>query len=686
MDIQMLNYILVIVVAVVLIAIIVMLFFNHIWSAREKDANATIKIQAKRLAIILQTGKLSLWTYQVNKHRYTTIATRLDQANEYNPIDFELFYDRDDFERMRNIISNISDGKTDSGTLLIKGIPSADGEQSQYEVMLSILERDRKGHVRMLLGVQRDITNKLKREHEMNQLLMRYHTVFNSSLADMIYYDKDGKISDINDKASSSFNIDNKGGLEQSNLSLKDNPIMFDSIDLTRPGDILTTAILDVAHLEKQGYRLTDTDHGDKFYYESSINPVTNMEGQPEGIYVSGRNVTEMVESFHRQQEGLKQLQVANKNIQDYIRNINYALRVSNVRLVNYYPDKSIFEVSDNVKQSQLQLSQVRCTRIATPQFRKTVSIALNSMDHRRAKPIEQVIEIGIHDHQGRPMWLLFNMVPLFDSNGQVERYFGMCRNMTEMVETERRLAVESKKALEAEKLKQMFLTNMSYEIRTPLNTVVGFAELFEADHDKEDEHVFVEEIKKNSNQLLNLVNDILFLSRLDAGMIENNRSETDFAIYFDSYCSASLALAKPEVKIVIENEYEHLVVDIDLENVNKLIQKVCKVAIDYTHEGRIRCRYEYWHGELIIIIEDTGVGIDADRLPKIFSRFNHNSGREKYGTGLDLPIIKAMAQMMGGDIEIQSEKGKGTTVRVTIPCTASVVEKKIENTLAERE
>ena len=274
-------------------------------------------------------------------------------------------------------------------------------------------------------------------------------------------------------------------------------------------------------------------------------------------------------------------------------------------------------------------------------------------------------------------MWLMFNMIPLFNDKGEVERYFGMCRNVTDMVETEHRLAIETKKAQETEKLKQSFLTNMSYEIRTPLNTVVGFAELFEAEHDSADEPVFVEQIKKNSNQLLNLVNDILFLSRIDANMIESNTTETDFALCFESCCQSGLSNANPGVKIVIENDYEHLMVNIDIENISKLIHRACIIASALTQQGTIRCKYEYWHGELIIVIEDTGVGIEADRLPTIFDAYDRNAKLEEFSTGLDIPIIQALARMMGGDVEAQSEKDKGTTARVTLPCEATLVEKK---------
>ena len=154
---------------------------------------------------------------------------------------------------------------------------------------------------------------------------------------------------------------------------------------------------------------------------------------------------------------------------------------------------------ADNITQSQMKLSQLRCIRLATPRFRRTVSSVLNRMDHLSPYKIDVTIETELHDKQGRPIWLLFNMVPMLDDEGRVERYYGMCREITQMVETENRLAIETKKAQETELLKQSFLANMSYEIRTPLNNVVGFAGLFNTPHDEADEPAFVEQIKINS-------------------------------------------------------------------------------------------------------------------------------------------------------------------------------------------
>ena len=112
-----------------------------------------------------------------------------------------------------------------------------------------------------------------------------------------------------------------------------------------------------------------------------------------------------------------------------------------------------------------------------------------------------------------------------------------MCRDISEIKATEQELTEKTLKAQEVETIKNAFLRNMSYEIRTPLTSVVGFAELFQQDHSPDEETLFIQEIKENSTQLLKLINNILFLSRLDAEMIEFKKQPIDFTAFFGGRC-----------------------------------------------------------------------------------------------------------------------------------------------------
>ena len=659
-----------------LIGFFLLVFYNFVYRFREQDAKLMGHQQNERLSLVLKTGNLHLWVYDLRTRHYKTFKENGDLDTEYNPVVFSKFFNKSDFEHLRKLIFDIAEERSAPSTVDLRSIPDEDGYVKHFEITVTEATRDKQGKLETLLCIQHDVTDDRKRKESVNKTLLRYHTVFNSSLIDMLYYDKNGVLRDINEKACQTFRVPFRDMVLKENFLLQDNP-MYAGIDFDKLENTRTTSIVNFDHYQEEKYHLEEFGLKDMMYYESTINPIRNEKGELEGIYMAGRNVSEWVESYHRQKNKQKQLKNATKSIREYIENINYALRIGDIRLANYNPSTFTLELSSDINKTQLRLSQLRCIRLGSPRFRRAISSALNRMDHRTECPIEVTLEIDLHDEKRRPVWLQFNMVPMKDKDGKVERYFGLCRNMTEMVETERRLAEESKKAHETDLLKQSFLTNMSYEIRTPLNTVVGFAELFEAEHDEADEPLFVDEIKRNSNSLLQLVNDILFLSRLDANMIEYNKVETDFSLLFDSYCQMGWSNISPEVKTSIENPYEQLLVNVDTEHVGMIIQRLCANAISYTEHGSIRAKYEYHHGEIIISVEDTGKGLDENVLPHVFERFVRDEHDEMYGTGLDLPIVKALAEQMGGTAEVQSTLGKGTTVWVTLPCEAKTIVKR---------
>ena len=664
------------VVAFLLIGVFVLIFYNRLYVFQRQEVNASRRSQNARLALILKAGKQRIWIYDPVKRHYSYLSDEGTYEEEYNPVEFSQRFDRDDFELMRQAIFDVADEKRSSAVVTVKSNAEDDEARLYYEINVSVASRDQHGHPTRLLGIERDITDKIRKQEQVNKLLMRYHTVFNSSLLDMIYYDKNGVLQDINEKACQAFGVADRDQIISEGFLLQNNPF-FSGIELEQMENTRTSSIVDFGQFTDEIYQTERFGLKGKMYYDSTINPFRNAQGELEGVYMCGRDITEMVESVHRQREGALRLQQATKNVQNYISNINYALRVSGVRFVSYHPKSYTLEVSDNINETQLRLSQLRCIRLATFRFRRNVSSMLNRMDRLSKYTIAETIETEFRDKKGRQVWLMFNMVPIIDKEGNVERYFGVMRDMTDMVETERRLAVETKKAQETELLKQSFLTNMSYEIRTPLNNVVGFAELFESEHEEADEQLFVEEIKKSSNTLLLLINDILFLSRLDANMIEYNKADVDFAMVFESHCQMGWSSMSPAVRTVVDNPYERLVVDIDEANLGKVIEKLCQLSAYFTREGTVSARCEYRRGELTISIEDTGIGIDAQTLPHVFDRFVRDQREELCGTGLDLPIVQSLVQQMGGSIEMESELGKGTTVWVSIPCEAKVIAKR---------
>ena len=621
-------------------------FFKRLFVNQRQEEDIDQKSQYLRLAMILKASKQRIWIFDMARRHYLYLSDSGKYEEVYNLVEFSRLFNRDDYEVLSQAIVDVSEGNEESSVVRVRS--NTPESERIYEINISVAGRDKRGNISSILGIQHDITNEVRKQHQVNQLLMRYHTVFNSSLLDMVFYDKDGVILDINEKACQAFGVKDRDQVLRDKFLLQNNP-MYSGVDLHLMENTRSTTLVDFSDYQDAIYQTERLGLKGKMYYDSTINPIRNAKGELEGAYMCGRDITEMVA---------------------YIDNINYALQVSGVRFVSYYPKTFTFELSDSINEARLRLSQLRCIRLGTPRFRRTISSALNRMDHLTRYNIKETIETEIRDEKGRQIWIL-------DKEGQVEHYFGICRNLTDMVETERRLAVETQKAQETELLKQSFLTNMSYEIRTPLNNVVGFADLFETEHDAADEAFFVEQIKTSSNTLLSLINDILFLSRLDANMIEYNKSDVDFAMTFESHCQMGWSNMPSTVKTVVDCPYESLVVNIDESNLGMAIERLCFVATQFLHEGTIIARCEYRRGELTLSFEDNGKGIDAETLPHIFNRFVRDKNQKLTGTGLDLPIVQLLVQQMGGTIEIESEVDKGATVWISIPCEAKVIKRR---------
>jgi len=666
-------------VAALMISVFVMIFSNRLFYFRQREVSVQAQQLNTQLGLVLTSNKTQVWTYDVAKHLYTLLSVKGEKEKTYVPIDFSQFFDSNEFTQLHKAVISLADSNKDPEPIVIRGSKPENGSAPRiYKVNLTILQRDKKGKAKIVLGTQRDITDNRMRKEKTRNLALRYHTVFNSSLVDMIYYGADGYMTDINDKACETFGITNRDTLLERKVKITDIPSYRD-LDFDHLENLLMSSFTDIDRTKREDERIPEVTVKGKFYYECAVSAVRGKDKNLLGIIAAGRDITDMVDSHHRQQQDALLLEKRTQDIQNYINNINYSLKVSGVRLVNYHPDNHELKIFSDLNQVQYSLSQIRCVSLLTPSDQRKARGLLLRMDRRTPGNFMVTLQTRFHDEQGRNIFLTFNMVPVEGKDGRISHYFGMLRNDTEMVYTERQLMKETEKAQETEELKNTFLLNMSYEIRTPLNAVIGFAKLFNGPHDVEDEPVFSEEIKRNTNELLALVNDILYISRLDAKMVEFNYHETDFATLFEGYCYMGLSALNPDVNIQVENPYNRLMVKIDEQNMGEVIQKLCANAARVTKAGTIRTKYDYRHGELNITIEDTSKGLSAKELPHVFDRFVRDENNQREGTGLDMAIIKELVEQMGGTIEVQSEEGKGTTTYVIIPCEMTAMEKKTE-------
>ena len=235
------------------------------------------------------------------------------------------------------------------------------------------------------------------------------------------------------------------------------------------------------------------------------------------------------------------------------------------------------------------------------------------------------------------------------------------------MERMKRELLVAKEKAETSDQLKSAFLANMSHEIRTPLNAIVGFSRIIAESTDAEERQDYYDIVEANNERLLQLINEILDLSKIEAGMVEF----TITPVRLHPLCKEihdALKFRCPEgVELVYEASDEEIVVEGDKNRIFQVISNLIGNAFKFTTRGNVGYGYRRKGNGIEFHVSDTGIGIQTDKLAKVFERFVKVNTFAQ-GTGLGLSICKTIIERLGGTISVCSEVGKGTTFTFTLP------------------
>lgn len=281
------------------------------------------------------------------------------------------------------------------------------------------------------------------------------------------------------------------------------------------------------------------------------------------------------------------------------------------------------------------------------------------------------VVEDGSHfsfEKRKENRFIETKINPLYNSDKQLECVIVTGKDVTEAINKEKELKIEKEKAEEADRLKSEFLANMSHEIRTPLNAIVGFSSLLGDLADEKQKLEFVRIINENSNMLLNIINDILDLSRIEAGTIDLNCNTFDLSNLFEiSYSSLKDMNPNSNIQFICKLPQERCLVYADQNRILQILANFVTNAFKYTEKGYVKMSYQTVENGIKILVEDTGVGIPVESQGKIFERFE-KIGSLKQGTGLGLSICKAIVDVCHGTIGVDSKVGFGSTFWAWFP------------------
>ncbi|MBR7031116.1 MAG: hypothetical protein IKI06_07750 [Prevotella sp.] len=501
-----------------------------------------------------------------------------------------------------------------------------------------------------------DETEYFQKESEKDELTDKYKKMFEQSIVGLALYDKDGKLMNANRKMR-----------EILKFQGEDDPYYFD----TSLYDLPTFRNLLTHNQAEDLYFCTKSviiERGVNCFTELRTHPIYDENGDLFYISCSIRDITQERELDLLNKQKDLEMQRAKEEIQQYETELQYLMDTCDMRFFRTsLADKTCtFYKSLSTHEKQMSFEELTEHFVDSP-FRSGLVDFINYF----SIPRTDLTYMHPFFHEGEELqWNYIDSVPFFNSEGQLEGTYGIVRNVTDLIEKQEKLKLETERANDSGRMKSVFMANMTHEIRTPLNSIVGFSDILPMLSTPEEKKEIVRVIMNNCDMLLRLINDILAISSLDESGIHIEPYQVDFAKSFDDICeSLKERIQEPGVEFIKDNPYRTLVTTIDNGRIQQVITNLVTNAVKYTHQGHIKTGYRYENDGLYIYCEDTGDGIPKEAQGKIFERFVKLNDFVQ-GTGLGLSICKAITDACHGQIGVISEgQGQGSTFWFWIPC-----------------
>ena len=645
------------------------------YSIQARQLNNMNAQRNKRLALIMETSRVHIWTYDVATRQFAWRNENGTTAYVYSMEEFSQRYSKEDFERLSDALHQLEMSTADthqdqvSMTLQARDFEEGDVEMRDYYVVVSVLYRDKNGHPTQLIGTKKDITDQRRQQQLFAEKTLRYWSIFHTDAVGIMLFDREGILTNINPAACDMLHCQ-ANELTARHLTLDDmigtgvlttgQADGFYATQICRPGGLLQ--------------QCTGIVINQNLYLETHLMTIRDENQEVSGVFAICRNITHSIQAQRRKENKKVEHQQVQTSLKDYKISIDRMLHDDNIRIVTYSPSSHALTICHSIGEVQHVLTQTRCMTLVDDNSKKLSMRLLNDMDSYTDHTIEASIHTTLRIKGGLQLCLWFMLKPQYDTQGNVTHYLGLCSDQSELASVNQQMKKETAKVQEVEETKNSFVRNMVQEIRNPLHTMTQQVAQLGDNDPADNEESSRKGILQNADYLLHFIENILYLSRLEAHMVEINRQPTDFAAIFESQCVAGWEkYQNTKTRYIVENPYEMLKVDIDAVHLGEAIKQITQNAAQHTRSGFVKARYDYLGRRLIISVDDTGEGISKQEL----ARINDSIAGVHNTKGLGIAICHQLVNQMSGMLEISSEEGSGTTVYITIPCHASEIKRK---------
>ena len=575
----------------------------------------------------------------------------------------------DDCEKFRSFIRRLSDGTDMEAECHYRWNYNytGQGEPDWHDMYLCAIAEYEDGQPVNIIATINDETETKRKEREVEQVSERYRSIFENSIIGMSFYTPDGWLIDANRIMRKICNFDSDtGDAFFSKVNLFDMTPFNEVLDREHPEDYWACSL---SVIPERNMRV---------FLEISVHPIYDEKGKLMYISVTANDVTEERNMYLNVMENDAKMKKMNEAIRNYEAELRYMLQASRMQTWRISLERDTLEFYSGLNTVARTFNLKQMLEIFADQENDFVK-ALKNPSEALKKPLVYVGQMNpvVTRSTTEKQWVQLNCIPEFDEHGKLLGAFGVWRNINDLMGKQDQLRRETRRAKESGEMKSLFLANMTHEIRTPINAIVGFSEVLSSLPTAEEKKEIIQIIKNNCDMLLRLINDILTASSLESGHMDIKPVEVDFAKAFNElFESLKPRVQEPGVEFIKDNPYAALPIKVDVDRVSQVITNFMTNAVKYTRQGYIKLGYRtetrtvegQQREGLYAYCEDTGAGISPESQSKIFERF-YKVDDFVQGTGLGLSICKAFTDACHGDIGVISEgKDKGSVFWMWIP------------------